>query len=149
MRIALGGLGLVVFAVAAVLTPFAMFADWPVPLLVVLIDSLALFVWAQSGQLRSGLSWARTFEWLGIFVGLLLAMVAWFLFVRIVAGVVGQSVLAVVGYVVFVVALLWAFGWVMGDTARARAFLALRRVMSGRASSDDVAFLDRGPRAYR
>ena len=149
MRIVIGGFGLTIFAVAIVLTPFAMFTDWPTPFVFVVIDALSLFAWAQSVQMRSGLSWPRTYEWIAVFVGLILVMLVYFSVVSFTSRIVLGSLLAIVGYIAFVVAGLWAFGWVMGDARRARAFLALRRVMMGNGTTDDVRLLELGPRAYR
>jgi len=149
VRLVLGGFGLTVFAVAIVLTPFAMFADWPTPFIFIVVDAISLFAWAQAIQMRSGLSWARTSEWIGVFLGLVLVMVLYFGGVGLVSRIVLGSLLAIVGYLAFVVGLVWIFGWVMGDARRARAFLALRRVMMGNGTSDDIGMLERGPAAYR
>ena len=149
MRTVLGAFGLVVFAVAIVLTPFAMFTDWPTPFVFLVLDAISLFAWAQAIQMRSGLSWLRTSEWVGVFIGLVGAMFVYFGVVSFASRIVLGSVLAIVGYLGFVVGLVWIFGWVMGDARRARAFLAMRRVMMGNGTIDDVALLEQGPRAYR
>ena len=149
MRTVIGGFGLTVFAVAIVLTPFAMFTDWPTPFVFVVIDAVSLFAWGQAIQMRSGLSWPRTSEWIAVFIGVVLAMLVYFGVVSFASRVVLGSLLAIVGYVAFVIGAVWAFGWVMGDSRRARAFLALRRVMMGNGTRDDVALLEQGPRAYR
>jgi uncharacterized membrane protein AbrB (regulator of aidB expression) len=149
VRTVIGGFGLTVFAVAIVLTPFAMFTDWPTPFIFIVIDAVALFAWAQAIQMRSGLSWARTYEWIAVFIGIVLAMAVYFGVVSLVSRIVLGSLLAIVGYVLFVVAAAWGFGWVMGDARRARAFLALRRVLMGSGIADDVRLLELGPRAYR
>jgi hypothetical protein len=149
VRTVIGGFGLTVFAVAIVLTPFAMFTDWPTPFIFIVVDAVALFAWAQAIQMRSGLSWARTSEWIAVFIAIVLVVAVYFGVVSLVSRIVLGSLLAIVGYLVFVVGAAWAFGWVMGDSRRARAFLALRRVMMGSAIADDVRLLELGPRAYR
>jgi len=149
VRTVIGGFGLTVFAVAIVLTPFAMFTDWPTPFIVIVIDAIALFAWAQAIQMRSGLSWARTYEWIAVFIGVVLAMAIYFGFVSFASRILLGGLLAIVGYLLFVVGAAWAFGWVMGDSRRARAFLALRRVLTGSGIADDVRLLELGPRAYR
>jgi len=149
VRTVIGGFGLTVFAVAIVLTPFAMFTDWPTPFIVIVIDAIALFAWAQAIQMRSGLSWARTYEWIAVFIGVVLAMAIYFGFVSFASRILLGGLLAIVGYLLFVVGAGWAFGWVMGDSRRARAFLALRRVLTGSGIADDVRLLELGPRAYR
>lgn len=149
MRTVIGGFGLTVFAVAIVLTPFAMFTDWPTPFIVIVIDAIALFAWAQAIQMRSGLSWARTYEWIAVFIGVVLAMAIYFGVVSFVSRVLLGSILAIAGYLLYVVAIAWGFGWVMGDSRRARVFLALRRVLMGSGIADDVRLLELGPRAYR
>lgn len=149
VRIVIGGFGLTIFAVAIVLTPFAMFTDWPTPFVVLVVDAISLFAWAQAIQMRSGLSWARTYEWIGVFIALVLAMLVYFGIVSFLSRIALGSLLAIAGYVLFVVGLGWIVGWVMGDDQRARAFLALRRVMMGNGSSVDVAMLEQGPAAYR
>jgi len=149
VRIVIGGFGLTIFAVAIVLTPFAMFTDWPTPFVFVVVDAISLFAWAQAIQMRSGLSWPRTYEWIAVFIGLVFAMLVYFSVVSFTSRVVLGSLLAIVGYIAFVIAGAWSFGWVMGDARRARAFLALRRVLMGNGTRDDVAILELGPRAYR
>jgi len=149
VRTVIGGFGLTVFAVAIVLTPFAMFTDWPTPFIVIVIDAIALFAWAQAIQMRSGLSWARTYEWIAVFIGVVLAMAIYFGVVSFASRILLGGLLAIVGYLLFVVGAAWAFGWVMGDSRRARAFLALRRVLTGSGIADDVRLLELGPRAYR
>jgi hypothetical protein len=149
VRIVIGGFGLTIFAVAIVLTPFGMFTDWPTPFLFLVIDAVSLFAWAQAIKMRSGLSWARTYEWIAVFLLLVLGMLVYFGVVSFLTRIALGSVLAILGYVVFVIALAWIVGWVMGDGRRARAFLALRRVMMGNGTADDVALLEQGPSAYR
>ena len=149
MRTVIGGFGLTAFAVAIVLTPFAMFTDWPTPFVFLIVDAVSLFAWAQAIQMRSGLSWARTYEWVGVFIGLVAVMFLYFSVVSFTSRVVLGSLLAIIGYVLFVVGLGWIVGWVMGDARRARAFLALRRVMMGNGTRDDIALLEQGPAAYR
>jgi hypothetical protein len=149
VRIVIGGFGLTIFAVAIVLTPFAMFTDWPTPFVFLVVDAISLFAWAQAIQMRSGLSWARTTEWSAVFIGLVLLMLVYFGVVSFLSRIALGSLLAIAGYVAFVVGLAWIVGWVMGDDRRARAFLALRRVMMGNGSSVDVAMLEQGPAAYR
>ena len=148
MRDAIGGFGLTIFAVVGVLTPFAFYADWPTPLWFVVVDAISLAAWGQAIQGRSGLGWFRTFAWLGVFVLLIAALIVGFLVIRLGAQLLGQSILAAIGYILIIVGLLWAFGWVMGDSRRARAFLALRRAALGKGTPEDIALLDRGPRAY-
>jgi hypothetical protein len=99
--------------------------------------------------MRSGMSWARTYEWVGIFIALVLVMLVYFGAVSFVSRVALGSIVAILGYLAFVVALAWGFGWVMGDSRRARAFLALRRVIMGNGSHDDIGMLEQGPAAYR
>jgi len=148
VRIAIGGFGLTIFAVAIVLTPFAMFLDWPAPFVFVLVDAVSLFAWAQAIQARSGLSWPRTSEWIAAFIALLGVWLVWFAIVRLGSMILGQGLVAIVGYLLFVVGVAWAFGWIMMEAPRARAFLALRRVLMSRGTPEDVAILERGPRAY-
>ena len=148
MRDAIGGFGLTIFAVVGALTPFAFYASWPTPFWFLLVDAVALAAWGQAVQGRSGLTWSRTFAWLGVFVLLIAALAVGFLAIRLGSQLLGQSVIAAVGYILVVVALLWAFGWVMGDSRRARAFLALRRAALGKGTPEDIAILNHGPRAY-
>src|SRR5262245_53333431 len=126
-----------------------MFTDWPTPFVFIVIDAIALFAWAQAIQMRSGLSWARTYEWIAVFIGVVIVMAVYFGAISLASRILLGSILAIAGYLAFVVGLAWAFGWVMGDSRRARAFLALRRVMMGNGVADDVALLEQGPRAYR
>jgi len=149
VRIVIGGFGLTIFAVAIVLTPFAMFTDWPTPFVFVVVDAISLFAWAQAIKMRAGLSWARTSEWIAVFIALVLAWLVYFGVVSFISRIALGSLLAIVGYIGFVIGLAWIVGWVMGDARRARAFLALRRVMMGNGSQDDVALLEQGPAAYR
>jgi len=149
VRIVIGGFGLTIFAVAIVLTPFAMFTDWPTPFIFLVLDAVSLFAWAQAIQMRSRLSWTRTSEWVAVFIGLVAVTFVYFGVVSFVSRIVLGSLLAIVGYLGFVIGLIWIFGWVMGDARRARAFLALRRVMMGNGTLDDVSLLELGPRAYR
>jgi hypothetical protein len=149
VRTVIGGFGLTVFAVAIVLTPFAMFTDWPTPFVFLVLDAVSLFAWAQAIQMRSGLSWPRTYEWIAVFIGIVLVMLVYFGVVSFLSRLILGSLLALLGYVAFVIGAAWGFGWVMGDSRRARAFLALRRVMMGNATRDDVSLLELGPRAYR
>lgn len=138
-----------VFAVSAVLTPFAFFTDWPTPEIFLLVDTVSLAAWGQAVQMRSGLNPRRTVEWLLVLVALMALLLVAFVIVRFGAQLLGQGLVAVIGYVLIVLAVLTGFGWVMGDQRRARAFLALRRAMMGRGTAEDVAILDRGPGAYR
>lgn len=149
VRIVIGGFGLTIFAVAIVLTPFAMFTDWPTPFVFLVVDAISLFAWAQAIKMRSGMSWARTYEWVAVFIALVLLMLVYFGAVSFVSRVALGSLVAILGYIAFVVGLAWGFGWVMGDSRRARAFLALRRVIMGNGTQDDIAMLEQGPAAYR
>jgi hypothetical protein len=149
VRIVVGGFGLTVFAVAIVLTPFAMFTDWPTPFVFLVVDAISLFAWGQAIKMRAGLSWGRTSEWIGVFITLVLVMLVYFGAVSFVSRIALGSLIAILGYIAFVVGLAWIVGWVMGDARRARAFLALRRVMMGNGTKDDVALLELGPAAYR